>query len=102
MRSISKRIFVFLVFSGCIFAQHLDFGFGVGVKGGVPFTEMLELTGTINSAGSTLTRSTAYLVGPAVEMRLPFGFAVEADGLYHASEYDLTTNGIRSTIPASA
>src|SRR3954462_4075454 len=35
-------------------------------------------------------------------MRLQFGFAVEADGLYHASEYDLTTNGIRATIPAHA
>ncbi|MFL6449753.1 MAG: hypothetical protein ACJ746_19035 [Bryobacteraceae bacterium] len=102
MPLISKTIFVFLVFCSSIFAQHLDFGFGVGVKGGVPFTDVLEAAGTINSAASTLTRSTSYLVGPVVELRLPFGFAVEADGLYHAAEYDLTSNGTRTTVPAHA
>ena len=102
MLSIMKTVFAFVVFSTSIFAQHLDFGFGVGVKGGVPFTDVLEAAGTINSTASTLTRSTSYLVGPVVELRLPFGFALETDGLYHAAEYDLTTNGIRTAVPAHA
>jgi hypothetical protein len=42
-----------------------------GVKGGVPFTDALSGTGTKN-----------YVIGPMIELKLPLGFAVEADTLY--------------------
>jgi hypothetical protein len=102
MLSIPKTAFVLLAFSSCTFAQHLDFGFGFGVKGGFPFTDVLE-TGTIsNSPGASLSRSSDYLIGPVAELRIPFGFAVEVDGIYHPAEYHLTANGITTTIPAHA
>jgi len=85
-----------------MFAQHLDFGFGFGVKGGFPFTDVLEAAGAINGVGTALTRSNDYLVGPVAELRIPFGFALEVDGLYRGTEYNVTTNNITSTLPAHA
>jgi hypothetical protein len=100
--TISKIAFAFLVFSSSIFAQHLDFGFDFGVKGGVPFTDVLEAAGIINGPNIILTRSSDYLIGPVAELRVPFGFALEVDGLYRGTEYHLTTNNITTTVPAHA
>jgi hypothetical protein len=70
-------------------AQHLDFGFGVGVKGGFPPTNLLE-----PGSGSTqLSRNDNYIVGPVGEMRLPFGLAIEGGALYRGTSYDVTHNG---------
>lgn len=100
-----------MAFSGSILAQHLDFGFGFGVKGGVPFTDILEATNTFNIASgthlvaagtSTLSKTEDYLIGPVAELRIPFGFAVEVDGIYRGSQYNLTTNDITTKINASA
>jgi hypothetical protein len=99
---ISKLPFASLLFCGSIFAQHLDFGFGFGVKGGVPFTDVVQAAGAINGGITTLTRSSDYIIGPVAELRVPFGFALEVDGLYRATEYDLTTNNTTSTVPAHA
>ena len=52
----------------------LTFGgqiFSVGIKAGVPFTDALSNSSSKN-----------YIVGPMVELHLPLGLAVEADGLY--------------------
>jgi len=108
--AVSKTIFVFFAFSGAIFAQHLDFGFDFGVKGGVPLTDVLQATGlTINSGtgvfnGSvtTLSRSSDYLIGPVGEVRIPFGFALEVDGLYRGTEYKVNTANVISTLDAHA
>src|SRR5260370_41894451 len=42
-----------------------------GVKGGVPLTDALSQS-----------RSKNYVIGPMVELKLPLGFAIEADALY--------------------
>jgi hypothetical protein len=84
-----------------MFGQHLDFGFGFGVKGGVPFTDILKTTGAITTPTS-LTRSSDYLIGPVVELRVPFGFALEVDGIYRGAEYNLTTGNVTTTLHASA
>jgi hypothetical protein len=44
----------------------------IGVKGGIPLADQ-----TISH-----DESRPYLVGPSIEMRLPAGFAIEADALY--------------------
>jgi hypothetical protein len=49
-------------------------GFAAGVKGGVRMTDDLE--------GDAASESKRYLVGPAVELQLPFRLAVEVDALY--------------------
>jgi hypothetical protein len=97
-----KAACILLVAVPSILAQHLDFGMGFGVKGGTSFTDLLETTGAINPANTALKRSTDYLIGPVVELRIPFGFALEVDGLYRKSEYSLTANNVTSTIPANA
>jgi hypothetical protein len=43
------------------------------VKAGVPLTDF------VNAPESTTNR---YLIGPVIELRLPLGFAIEADALY--------------------
>jgi hypothetical protein len=109
--AISKTAFVFFAFSGAVFAQHLDFGFDFGVKGGVPFTDVLKATGVvsvppgtsvINGSITTVNRSGEYLIGPVAELRIPFGFALEVDGIYRGSEYHLTTNNVTTTVDAHA
>ena len=98
----SKAICLFLLFSSATFAQHLDFGFGFGVKGGVPFTDVLETSGAVNTPNSSLDRTSSYLIGPVAELRIPFGFALEVDGIYHSDEYRIITNGITTNANASA
>ncbi len=110
MAAVLRAASLFLAFASSIFAQHLDFGFGFGVKGGVPFTDALKLTGLVIQPGqsllasgfSSLSKTDDYLIGPVAELRIPFGFAVEVNGLYRGTQYHLTTNNITTSIDASA
>lgn len=102
MSPITKTVFILLAASASMFSQHLDFGFGFGVKGGVPFTDVLKATGVVNGSNAVLTRSNDYLIGPVAELRLPFGFAFEVDGIYRRSEYRLTSNNVTTAISANA
>ncbi len=56
--------------------------FSFGVRGGVP------LTGAYSSGDSIQVTSgpVGYLVGPMVELHLPFGLGVEADAMYRPVE----------------
>ena len=101
MTAVLRAASVFLAFAGSIFAQHLDFGFDFGVKGGVPFTEVLEAVGVLPPLTSLKT-SSDYLIGPVAELRIPFGFAVEVDGIYRKAQYNLTINNVTTTVNASA
>ena len=57
----------------------------LGAKGGVPITEVLEASnGAKASFGSVTNR---YLVGPTVEVTLPFGVSVEVDAIYRHFRY---------------
>jgi len=49
--------------------------FRVGVKGGVPLTDVVKAAESPASARD-------YVLGPVVELRLPFGFGAEANALY--------------------
>jgi hypothetical protein len=97
-----KGACLFLVLTSSLFAQHLDFGFDVGVKGGVPFTDVLELGDMITTPTTALSRSTDYLIGPVVELRIPFGFAFEVDGIYRSAEYQVTNATIASGVNLTA
>jgi hypothetical protein len=58
--------------------------FSVGVRGGVPFTGALSdlTTHGVDVISRSFSDSNQYVIGPMVELHLPFGFSVEADGLY--------------------
>jgi hypothetical protein len=66
-----------IFFASFAFAQPVSFG----VRGGVPLTG--PFADVTESPVQTFSGSNEYTVGPMVELRLPLGFSVEADGLYH-------------------
>ena len=97
----TRFIFTLFLTAGLASAAHLDFGAGVGVKGGYPFTDLLRAADVIT--GPKLTQGDNYIVGPVVELRLPFGFAFEADGLYRATNYQVANGGnLPSAIKSSS
>jgi len=77
-------LFSFFLVSGMAAAQPL----GVGVKIG----------GTLNDAISAIGNQSvpahhSFIIGPALDLRLPFGFGVELDALYESGLYSSTLNG---------
>lgn len=81
---LTRTIIAIVLSSGTLFAQHFDFGFGVGIRGGWATTEVLKTT---DPSAQLKDLNNPFIIGPMVEMRLPFGFAAEVDGLYHHAEY---------------
>jgi hypothetical protein len=87
-----------------------QFPVSIGIKGGVALTDAFEnntfsypntLTGPI--VIHNYSPSKDYVVGPFIEVRLPFGFGVEADGLYRPLHF-ATSSGIaagENLVPAS-
>jgi hypothetical protein len=72
--------------------------FSFGVKGGMPMTDFVN---TVNSGRFTASSATnRYIVGPTVELRLPFGLGVEADVLYRHFRYG--NSGIAGIGPQAA
>jgi hypothetical protein len=59
--------------------------FSFGMKGGLPTTDFLNTaqSGSFNFASNT----NRYIVGPTVELKLPFGLGIEADVLYRHFSY---------------
>jgi hypothetical protein len=70
-----------VILSPVAFAQHL---FSFGVKGGFPLTDPLsdDTFNSVDVVTHVFSASKNYVVGPMVELNLPFGLAVEADALY--------------------
>lgn len=96
MGLISKLSFGLLFASIAAFAQ---LPFGLGVKAGVPITDSIAKTQLAPNV-YTAPDSRNYIVGPMVELRLPFHLAVEADALYRPLNVTtFTTTG--STVVAT-
>jgi hypothetical protein len=72
--------------STAIFAQPVSFG----LKAGVPLTDVVSAVN--GSQGSITATSDRYIVGPALELHLPFGLGVEFDVLYRQFSYDSISN----------
>jgi hypothetical protein len=103
MNAVSKITSLLFVFSGAIFAQHIDtIGFGFGVKGGLGAVDLLDSANFINGNSAYTIRSSNYIVGPVGEVMFPFGLAFELDGLYRSANYQLISNSFITNINASA
>ena len=94
------RRFMFLISSLSLlapasFAQHL---ISFGITGGVPLTDAFSDTTTmgVDTITHSFSSSKNYVVGPMAELRLPFGFAVEADALYRPLNLTVNTTVIPS------
>jgi hypothetical protein len=59
--------------------------FAIGVKGGMPMTDFVDVVRAQNINASTTTNR--YIVGVTGEARLPFGLGVEVDILYRHFRY---------------
>src|SRR6185437_7816944 len=68
----------------------------LGVKGGVSLTDAFpDHTDTSRGpAQRTYSDAKDYIVGPMVELRLPFGLVVEADALYRPLHLTTQTEGL--------
>lgn len=87
-----KRTFSLLfVLAACAGAQPI----GVGIKGGVPLTDLFDAA---NGSGSTTyrTETKRYIVGPMVDLRLPAGFGIEFDALYTKANFSSVLSGAGS------
>jgi len=96
------RILLLYTAGGCIcLAQSLS----VGAIGGIRLTDDIRsgqinasTSGQISVAGGTMSESRRYVVGPAVEIGLPFRLALEFDALYRREGY---RTDLRVSIPPS-
>ena len=76
-------------------ASGVSQSFSFGVKAGVPLTEDFNSV----QVGSALTfegTTNRYILGPEVQVNLPFGFAVEVDGLYRHFHYAKSSRFLES------
>lgn len=90
------RCFIFL--AGCAAYAQLPIGFGI--KGGVGLTDAYGIAQPISGL-TTQSSAKDYIVGPFVELRLPFGFGVEADGLYRPVSFQSLPEDFRIGILSS-
>ncbi len=77
------RLITILLIAGSVgWAQHIS----VGLVGGVPFTGGFDDFTTSNALSDevshSFSNSNEYILGPTLEVRLPFSLAVEVDALY--------------------
>lgn len=75
-----SSLWLFLLLTVSVRAQHLS----IGLAGGMGLTDafMNQTTGNSNGGFHLYSTTKDYLVGPAIEMRLPFNLSVEFDALY--------------------
>jgi Outer membrane protein beta-barrel domain len=89
-----KLALAFALFTAALAAQPIGFG----LKLGVPFNDAYNAA--TGGGVSVLSNEKQITIGPSVELRLPFGIAIEADLLYRrfdttfgASEFNTGVNG---------
>jgi len=86
-----------LLLLGAVSAFSQPFSFGV--KAGVPLTDFLSTVQGPNFGFNSTTNR--YIVGPTVELRLPFGLGIELDALYRHLNYSGTSFGIDTLTSSS-
>ena len=69
----------------CTAATAFSQPFSFGIKGGLPMTDFVNAVNSQNFTSSAYTNR--YIVGPTLELRLPFGLGVEFDVLYRHFGY---------------
>ncbi len=92
MRLLINLSFLTLILSASAWAQ---LPISIGVKAGVPLTDAFSAT-QINSSTTAYSDSKNYIVGPMVELRLPFGLGAEADALYRPLNVTTRTSSFLS------
>ena len=79
MRGLFRKILVSTVVLGATaYAQNI----GVGVRGGIPLTDFIKAESRTGALTNVVTGKGDVIIGPMVDVRLPFGLGIEFDALY--------------------
>ncbi len=89
-----NAILVCLLTAGVANAQALS----VGVIGGAPFTNVVN-GNTLNSIQS-ISKSTNFTIGGAIQVNLPLNLRIEVDGLFRPYSFNLTSPNLVQDISA--
>jgi opacity protein-like surface antigen len=73
---------------------------GIGVKAGVPLTDFFSTVKSSNFGFNSNTKN--YILGPALELRLPLGLGIEADALYRHIGYAATSGSSAESVKGSS
>jgi hypothetical protein len=73
--------------------------FSFGVKGGLPLTDFFDAVNSDNLGYFSSTNR--YIVGPTVELHLPFGLSVEFDALYRHLHFSNVSNTVDVLVNSS-
>jgi opacity protein-like surface antigen len=89
-----RPICLLLLSAAAVCAQPIGFG----IKGGLPMNDFVDAASNQSFRFDTTTNR--YIIGPMVELRLPFGLGIELDALYRHFGYSSfsSTSGITTTI----
>lgn len=90
-----RPVLLLLIAAATAFPQSIQFG----LKGGVPFSDFTKAVSSGNISFNDNTRR--YIVGPTVELGLPFGLAIEVDALYRRFNYNQFIGGTAGTTSVS-
>jgi hypothetical protein len=97
MRNFKKSLVVIPFLTSLAFSQHLS----VGIKAGVPLTDAFadKTQNGVDFLQRTFSDSKEYIIGAMVELRLPLGLSVEADGLYHPLNFAMESRIVTQQVP---
>lgn len=85
-----KPLILLTLAAATLAAQPVQFG----AKAGVPLTDFISAAGN-GGVLMAVEHPQRYLLGPTVEVRLPWGFGFEADVLYRRVNYQTQSTGAR-------
>jgi len=91
-----KVLFLLLSGAAAAFAQHI----GVGVRAGVPLSDFFSTIQSSNFGFNSNTQN--YIVGPTLELYLPLGLGIEADGLYRHLSYTATSGSTTEAVKGNS
>ena len=94
LRNISATL---ILFSTASFAQFLG-PVSLGVKAGIPITDAFSNT-SVSPSQNLYSNSQNYILGPTVELRLPFRTSVEFDALYRPLTFGTSTASVVNGSP---
>ncbi|HTF68869.1 MAG TPA: outer membrane beta-barrel protein [Edaphobacter sp.] len=86
-----------LVFSAASFAQFLG-PLSIGAKVGVPITDAFSTT-SLGPNQTLYSNSQNYILGPSIELRLPYRLSVEFDALYRPLTFGTSTASVVNGSP---
>jgi len=75
---VRKLLVIIPAFAPALPAQSI----GIGVRGGVPLTDFIKAESRVGTLTNVVTGKGNVVLGPMLDIRLPFGLGIETNALY--------------------